>query len=252
MSLRAQGVEFAYPSGPPVVRGVDLEIAPGELIGIVGPNGSGKSTLVALLAGLLRPDRGEVSLEGRPLRRVRRRALARRVALVPQRPELPEGFRVRDIVRMGRAPHLGFLASERPHDREVVEAAMRRTDIWRLREARVGNLSGGERQRVVLARGLAQEPQVLLMDEPTTHLDLRFQAELMRHAAALAASGLGVLTVLHDLNLAARCDRLELMSAGRIVAAGTPAKVYDTSLLTSVFGTPVRVVGGPRPLVLPE
>ncbi|MDZ7800216.1 MAG: ABC transporter ATP-binding protein [Trueperaceae bacterium] len=252
MSLRAEGLHFAYPGGPAVLRGVDAEVGRGELVGLVGPNGTGKSTLVAVLAGQARPGAGGVTLDGRPLGRLRRRTLARRVALVPQRPELPEGFVARDIVRMGRAPHLGFLSSERSHDRDVVEAAMRRTDTWRLREARVGTLSGGERQRVVLARGLAQEPDWLLMDEPTTHLDLRFQAELMRHAADLASAGLGVFAVLHDLNLAARCDRVLLLAGGRIVASGPPGEVFDATLLASVFGTPVRVLPGVRPVVLAE
>jgi iron complex transport system ATP-binding protein len=252
MSLAAHGLRFGYDRGPEVVRGVDLALAPGEVTGLIGPNGAGKSSLVGLLSGVVRPDAGRVELDGRALRRYARRALARRVAVVPQIPELPAGFVARTVVAMGRAPHLGFFASEGPHDRAVIEAAMRRTDTWRLRDQPVGALSGGERQRVVLARALAQEPAWLLLDEPTAHLDLRYQAEMLRHAARLAEEGLGVLAVLHDLNQAGRCDRLVLLDRGRVVADGTPREVLREGVLDRVYRTRVRVVDGARPLVVAD
>ncbi len=248
MSLELDGVRFGYDRAE-VVRGVDLRVDRGELVGLIGPNGTGKSTLVGLASGLLRPERGEVRLDARPLARYGRRGLARRLAVVPQRPELPSGFSARSVVAMGRAPHLGFFAAEGDHDRRVIEAAMRRTDTLSFAEAAVGSLSGGERQRVVLARALAQEPDWLLLDEPTTHLDLRYQAEMMRHAARLASEGLGVL---HDLNQAARCDRLVLIDGGRVAAAGTPSEVLRAPILQRVFRTGVRVHPGERPTVVPE
>jgi iron complex transport system ATP-binding protein len=254
VSLRLSGVRFGYAGGEEVLRGVDLEVRAGELLGLIGPNGAGKSTLVAVASGLERPGAGRVELDGRPLARLARRELARRLAVVPQRPELPPGFDARTIVAMGRAPHLGFFASEGPHDREVIASAMRRTDTWTLRDQPVGTLSGGERQRVVLARALAQEPRWLLLDEPTTHLDLRYQAEMMRYAARLAHEGLGVMAVLHDLNQAARCDRLVLLDRGRVAAEGTPREVLREGVLDRVYRTRVRVVDGEgeRPLVLPD
>lgn len=251
MSLELVGVRFGYGRAE-VVRGVDLRLDPGELVGLIGPNGTGKSTLVGLASGLLRPAQGEVRLDGRPLARYGRRGLARRLAVVPQRPELPEGFSARSVVAMGRAPHLGFFAAEGEHDRRVIEAAMRRTDTLGFADAPVGSLSGGERQRVVLARALAQEPGWLLLDEPTTHLDLRYQVEMMRHAARLASEGLGVLAVLHDLNQAARCDRVMLIDGGRVAAAGTPSEVLRAPILQRVFRTGVRVHPGERPTVVPE
>jgi len=252
VSLAARDLGFAYDGGPEVLRGLDVALAPGELTGLIGPNGAGKSSLVGLLSGVLRPTGGVVELDGRPLRRYGRRSLARRVAVVPQLPELPAGFAARTVVAMGRAPHLGFFASEGERDRAVIEAAMRRTDTWRLREQAVGALSGGERQRVVLARALAQEPTWLLLDEPTTHLDLRYQAEMLRHAAHLAAEGLGVLAVLHDLNQAGRCDRLLLLDRGRVVADGSPREVLREGVLDRVYRTRVRVVDGERPLVVTD
>lgn len=251
MSLQLIDVRFAY-GAHEIVRGVDLSLAPGELVGVIGPNGAGKSTVVGLASGLLRPSSGEVRLDGRPLARFGRRALARRVAVVPQRPELPGGFPVRSVVAMGRAPHIGFFAAEGVRDRTVIEAAMRRTDVLRFAEKAVGELSGGERQRVVLARALAQEPAWLLLDEPTTHLDLRYQADLMRHAVQLADDGLGVLAVLHDLNLAARCDRIVLLNEGRVMAEGVPREVLREGILGSAFRTRVRVLDGVTPTVVHE
>lgn len=252
MSLVVQGVGFSYEAGPEVIRGLDVAFHPGELVGLIGPNGAGKSTLVGLASGVLRPRHGTVELDGRPLRRFGRRELARRLGVVPQVPELPSGFSARSVVAMGRAPHVGFFASEGPEDRAVIEASMRRVDAWRFRDQPVGSLSGGERQRVVLARALAQQPDWLLLDEPTAHLDLRYQAELMRHAARLAGDGLGVVAVLHDLNQAARCDRVLLLDRGRIVADGTPEEVLRAPLLERSFGTRVRVQPGDRPVVTAE
>ena len=252
MTLRLEAASFAYPAAADVVHEVDLALGRGELVGVIGPNGAGKSTVVGMLSGGLRPTAGRVTLDGRSLARIGRRELARRLAVVPQRPDLPAGFRAEAIVMMGRTPHLGFFASERPEDRAAVEEAMRRTDTWCLRDATAGRLSGGERQRLVLARALAQRPSLLLLDEPTTHLDLRFQAELMRHATHLAGEGLGVLAVLHDLNLAARCDRVLLLDAGSIVAEGPASEVLRKDLLEPVYGTKLTVVPGPRPVVLAE
>lgn len=255
MTLLAQGVTFGY-GGAAVVDGVTLEVRPGEVKALVGPNGAGKSTLLRLLSGVARPSQGEVLLGGASLGRLGRREVARQVAVAQQGGELPEGFRVREIVAMGRAPHLGLLRSEGPRDLEIVQSAMRQTGVLALSDRPIWRLSGGEKQRVVLARALAQEPRYLLLDEPTTHLDLRHQVEILRHVRDRAADGIGVLVVLHDLNLAARgCHRIAVLSNGRIEAEGPPAEVLDGDLLERIYGAEIECVGdgsGGIPALLPR
>jgi iron complex transport system ATP-binding protein len=236
-----------------VLRDVSLALVAGELVALVGPNGAGKSTLVAVASGVRAATRGEVRLDGRPIQGWSRLAVARRLAVVAQGEELPAGYRVEEVVALGRTPHIGFLRALGEGDRRAVEAAMRAADVWRLRDRPVDALSGGERQRVVLARAYAQAPFVLLLDEPTSHLDLRYQVEALRSARAAADRGVAVLVVLHDLNLAARAaDRVVLLHAGRVVADGTPAQVFDEARLRAVYGADVRVriVEG-APTVLP-
>jgi iron complex transport system ATP-binding protein len=237
-----------------VLRDVSLALAAGELVALVGPNGAGKSTLVAVACGVRDPARGEVRLHGAPLGRWSRLAVARRLAVVAQGEELPAGFRAEEVVALGRTPHAGFLRAFGEEDLRAVEVAMRAADVWRLRERPVDALSGGERQRVVLARAFAQEPEVLLLDEPTSHLDLRYQVDALRSARSAADRGVAVLAVLHDLNLAARAaDRVVLLSAGRVVADGPPDQVFDEARLRAVYGAEVRVrsVDG-APTMLPS
>ncbi len=255
MNLRAHGLAFAFVPGRPVLDGVDLELNAGEVVALVGPNGAGKSTVVRLFSRVLEPEAGRIELDGRPLHGYGRRALARRVAVVPQSGELPAGFRVGDVVQMGRAPHVGFLRSESRHDLRVVEAALRRTDTWDLRARDVAELSGGERQRVLLARALAQEPGILLLDEPTNHLDLRYQGEILRFVRREARAGVAALIVLHDLNLAARAsDRMVLLDAGRVAARGPASDVLRPEVLRAVYRTDVEVGRGRdgAPVVLPR
>lgn len=266
---RHGGVAFDRPTGdaPPLVldrveagygsrrvlRDVSLELMAGGLVALVGPNGAGKSTLVAVASGVHGMARGEVRLDGVPLERWSRLAVARRLAVVAQGEDLPAGYRAEEVVALGRTPHAGFLRALGEDDRCAIEAAMREADVWRLRDRPVDTLSGGERQRVVLARAYAQAPQVLLLDEPTSHLDLRHQVDALRSARAAADRGVAVLVVLHDLNLAARAaDRIVLLNAGRVVADGTPTQVFDEARLRDVYGADVRVwsVDG-TPTVLP-
>jgi len=237
-----------------VLRDVSLALAPGEVVALVGPNGAGKSTLVAVASGVRPATRGEVRIDGVPIGRRSRLATARRLAVVPQGADLPPGYRAEEIVALGRTPHAGFLRAWGEADRAAVEAAMRDADVWRLRDRAVEDLSGGERQRVVLARAFAQAPALLLLDEPTSHLDLRHQVDALRSARRTAERGVAVLVVLHDLNLAARAaDRIVLLDAGRIVADGTPRSVLQEARLRAVYGADVRVrdVDG-APAVLPS
>jgi iron complex transport system ATP-binding protein len=242
-------VSFAYPASersgarPFAVTDLSFEIASGEIVGVIGPNSSGKTTLIRLLTRVLEPAAGEIRLDGIPSRRLSRAELARRVAVVPQGilPQFP--FTVGELVLMGRYPHDPGRYFESPRDRAVAREAMEATGVLELAGLPLEHLSGGERQRTVIARALAQEPRLLVLDEPTAHLDLRYQVE----AAALLRRlnrerGTTVLLVSHDLNLAAEvCDRLLLMNGGRAAAIGAPEAVLDETLLASVFGCTVVV-----------
>jgi len=251
--LEVRGVSASYRQRR-VLHSLDLDVAAGEVVALLGPNGAGKSTLVAVVSNVLRPDEGEVRLLGAPLSSLSRRELARRLAVVPQVATLPEGFRVLEIVQMGRTPYLRPFGAPSEVDDEAVGRALEATGAASLADRRVEELSGGERQRVVLARALAQGPQLLLLDEPTSHLDLRYQVEVARLARAAADSGVGVLFVAHDLNLAARlCDRVVLLSEGRVVASGPPGRVLEAQRLSSVYQTEVEVRSTPQgPLVVPH
>jgi iron complex transport system ATP-binding protein len=244
-----ENVSFAYAAPeaqrarPFALRDVSFAITPGEIIGVIGPNSSGKTTLIRLLTRVLEPASGEIRLEGAPLRRLSRTDLARRVAVVPQGilPEFP--FTVGELVLMGRYPHDPGRYFESRRDRSVARDAMEATGLLELADTPLQYLSGGERQRAAIARAIAQEPRLLILDEPTAHLDLRYQVE----AAALLSRlnrerATTVLLVSHDLNLAAEvCDRLLLLDGGRVAAIGAPEAVLDETLLAGVFGCAVVV-----------
>jgi iron complex transport system ATP-binding protein len=253
--LEADRVSFAY-GRRRILGDVSLALAPGELVGVIGPNGGGKTTLVRLLSGVLVPGAGTVRLEGRPLAAHRRRDVARRLAVVPQDPTVEFPFTALEVVLMGRAPHLHGLAFPGARDVAVARAAMARLDVAGVEDRPLDRLSGGERQRVLLARALAQEPAALLLDEPTTHLDLRHQAGIYDVVQELRRErGTAVLCVLHDLNLAAaHCDRLVLLAGGRIAREGPPGDVLAADVLRAAYGTAVHVGIHPEtggPIVLP-
>ncbi len=252
--LRAE--RLAVRRGPcAVLAEIDLELCPGELLGVLGPNGAGKSSLLAALSGELPPAAGRVLLDGRALEAWPGRDRAQRLAVLPQSPSLSFPFAVEEVVAMGRLPH----ATGQVHDAEVVAAALAAADIAHLAGRSYLALSGGERQRVQLARVLAQlwpgrAGQVLLLDEPTAMLDPLHQHAILQAVRRLAARGVAVLTVLHDLNLAARyCDRLLLLGAGRIQALGTPQQVLQPASIEAVFGLEVLVQSHPErghPLII--
>ena len=230
--LEADTVSFGY-GARQVLRTVSLTLLPGEILGVIGPNGSGKTTLFRLLSGILAPSAGTVRLAGRPLTAYRRREVARRLAVVPQDPTIDFPFTALEVVLMGRAPHLSALAFPRARDLAIAREAMARLEVAEVESRPLDRLSGGERQRVLLARALAQEAEVLLLDEPTTHLDLRHQAGIHDVARALARErGHAVVSVLHDLNLAALfCDRLMLLAGGVVVGQGSPEAVLSVDAL---------------------
>ncbi len=255
-SLCARDLSFAY-DGRMVLHKVSLDLVPGRLIGVIGPNGAGKSTLVRLLSGLLAPATGDVLLDGRPIARWPQRELARRLAVVPQSPNLPEAFTAAEVVLLGRTPYLGLLGNESAHDWQVARQAMERTQTLHIAQRLIGTLSGGERQRVVVARALAQQAPILLLDEPTTHLDVNHQLGLivlMRHL--VAQDGLAVLIILHDLNLASvYCDELILLAGGEIIAHGSPQQVLTQARISNAYQADVLVMNHPqtgRPIIVPQ
>jgi iron complex transport system ATP-binding protein len=238
-----------------VLAGVDLEVAPGEVVGLLGRNGAGKTTLLRVASGALAPDAGRVLLEGRAQESIERRERARIVALVPQDTQLAFPFSVAELVLMGRTPHLGWLGFESAHDLDVARDAMARMGIAALADRSVLTLSGGERQLAMVARALAQEPRLLLLDEPTAFLDLRHRLEVLTVVRALAAAGTSALVVSHDLGVAARfCDRLVLLGDGRVLASGPPRAVLTPDLLRAAFGIEVElaVATDGAPVVVPR
>ena len=253
MTLVAAGVHAGY-SADPVLRGVDLEPQGRAITAIIGPNGAGKSTLLRCLAGLLRPRSGSVTLDGRDLRTLGRAEVARRIAVVPQMSETIFPFTVREIVGLGRLARLGAFALATRTDAEAVERAIVDLELVPLGDRRIDTLSGGERQRTVLAMALAQEPRVLLLDEPTVHLDPAHQRSTLDHIRRIARErGLVCVAVLHDLNLVgALCDRVVVLDRGRVVADGIPGEVIRAATIDAVFG-PGLVVGERAgvPYVLP-
>ena len=236
-----RGVSFRYRSVA-ALDDVSFELRRAEIFGIIGPNGSGKSTALRVMSGVLRPQAGSVLWLGRPLAQVRRADLARQLAVVPQDTAIEFPFSVLEVVLMGRAPHLGGFAFEGDRDIAAAQAALRRTATSHLAHRCIHELSGGERQRVTLARALAQEPQVLLLDEPGAFLDIRHAVEIYDLLRDLQAEGMTIATVLHDLNLAALyCDRVALLKAGRLVRLGAPGEVITYATLTEVYETEVYV-----------
>lgn len=241
-SLTLTDVRFAYEQAE-VLAGVSLAIRPGEVVGIVGPNGAGKSTLLKLMAGLLAPQGGEIRLGDRPLGSIRPGERAKLAAFVPQESRFPFAFRALELVLMGRAPHLPAFGFESQRDVAIARAAMAKTDCEAFAARPIDALSGGERQRVILARALAQETPLLLLDEPTAFLDIRHQAGLHRILAEEnRRRGTTIVAAMHDLNLAAAfCSRIVMLAGGRVAADGSPASVFTAPIIRAVFDTEVAV-----------
>lgn len=240
-AIAVEAATFGY--GPEaVVHEVSVTVARGEFVGIIGPNGSGKSTLLKLMSGYLRPRGGHVTVDGAAVAGLSRAALGRVLALVPQDTAVTMPFTVMEMVLLGRTPHGSGFAFEDERDLAAARQAMERTDTLSLASRRITELSGGERQRVILARALAQEPRILLLDEPAAFLDIRHAVELYDLLADLLKEGKSVLTVLHDLNLAAMyCDRVGLLKSGRLLQLGPPAEVITYANITATYDTEVYV-----------
>ncbi|MGA2034654.1 MAG: ABC transporter ATP-binding protein [Thermoguttaceae bacterium] len=245
--LFLQNISAGY-AGRLVLQDIAVNIAAGEFVGLIGPNGSGKTTLLRVVSGVLPAWQGEVWLGGRKLREMGRRDVARRVAHLLQDCALGLAFSVRELVLMGRSPHLPRFGRETERDLAIVERAMDAASVSHLADRPITAISGGERQRALIAMCLAQEPQVLLLDEPTSHLDIGHQLSILNLIRNLnRQTPMTVVAVLHDLNLAAEfCDRLVLLDRGRVVAAGAPVDVLTAEMILNVYG--VRVVIGRNPV----
>jgi iron complex transport system ATP-binding protein len=254
MEIRFDGASFGY-EGRIIVRDLTFAVKGGEILGVVGPNGVGKSTMIRGASGALAPYSGRVFVGGQDLETLPPRKRAQIVAVVPQAVQLPETFLALDVVLMGRTAHLGWLGQESESDRRIAQAAMRQTGTLAFAERQVGELSGGEQQRVLIARALAQEPGVLLLDEPTAHLDLKHQDEVLRLVRALVEENdLAVILTLHDLNLVARfTDRVALLSDGMIRKIGSAREVLVPQELAAAYGIAIYVTDHPihgTPLIL--
>ena len=280
--LTVENLHFTY-KDERILNGFDLQVRDGELVGIVGPNGAGKTTLLRLISGVLKPSRGVIRINGDDLAALKPTSRAKLVSVVPQNPQLPLSFKVLDLVLMGRNPHLGLLPQNpqlplsfkvldlvlmgrNPHlgllqwegrrDMEISRWAMEMTDVWYLADRRISTLSGGERQRALVAMALVQEAPLLLLDEPTSSLDLAHQTEIMDLVRDVQQKrGGAVVVAMHDLTLAAQyCDRLAMLAEGRRYSDGPPGEVLTTENISRVYGASVVVLSHPQggtPVVLP-
>ena len=234
--LTVEGISFSYREKP-VLQDVDLEVRKGEIIGILGPNGCWKTTLLKILNRNLKPQKGRVLMEGADLEEMSKRTIARRIAVVPQSNEIRFAFTVRDIVSMGRMPFLDRFQGESGDDMRIVEEAMEKTSIKEFADRLISNMSGGERQRVIIARALAQRPEIILLDEPTLHLDINHQFEVLDLVKRLSKEeGLTVVIVSHDLPMVVKyCDRMVLIHDHKVHALGTPEEVLTPENMRTVF-----------------
>ena len=246
-AVQLEHISFSYSDGL-VLQDNNLSIEQGELVGLIGPNGSGKTTLLKLISGVLRPCQGEIWLNGLNLRHLKRKAVAQKVAMVPQQFHMPFAFRVEEVVVLGRTPFLKMLSDGGRRERDIVSQAIEAIGVKPLAQRFFNELSGGERQKVILAMAIAQQPQLLLLDEPTAHLDISHQVEILQLMRNLNKErGITIIAAMHDLNLASLYfHRLVLLKEGSIFADGTPNEVLTPQIIQEVFSASVQV--GQHPL----
>ena len=254
-TLQLEDIWFSYGQSQ-LLRGIDLKVAPGEMVGLVGPNGTGKSTLLNIASRTLKPQQGRVLLGGVDVQQLSPRSRASRVSMVPQSPAVPTGFSCMEVVLMGRNPHLGLLQWEGPRDLEIVQHAMELTGTDEFASRPIATLSGGERQRVFIARALSQGAPLLLLDEPTAHLDIGYQPAVLDLIQRVRTEmGVSVLAAMHDISLAAQyCQRIAVLHQGSVHAIGTPEEVVTTEVVSEAFGAEVAITRHPvhnTPVVLP-
>lgn len=244
--LKLENAGFRYEETQ-VLKGIDLNVNRSEILGIIGPNGSGKSTLLKIMDGVLTPQEGDIFIGNRSFSQLRRAEIAREVAMVPQENHFRFSFSCIEVVLMGRYPHLKRLQFENKHDLDIAYESLKATHTLEMADRSIHELSGGERQRVMIARALAQEPGVILLDEPTSFLDLKFKREIFRLVSSLSTkNGLGVVIVSHDIDLISQyCQRLILLKDGMIYDSGTPDEVMTAENIEKVYECPVLVDRNP-------
>jgi ferric citrate transport system ATP-binding protein len=241
MSISTHNLSVGY-HDKAIVKQVNLSIPEGKIIALLGPNGCGKSTLLKAMARILSPMEGHVQWQGKNLHSMASKKLAQQLALLPQTQPIPEGIKVKDLVAYGRSPYTGFWGRLNKQDQQIIDSVMHETGITELADQLVSELSGGQRQRVWLAMTLAQDTPYLLLDEPTTYMDLSHQVELMHLLRKLNKQGKTIITVLHDINQAARyCDHLIVMKQGSIITQGSPESVLTQTLLKDVFSLNAQI-----------
>jgi len=245
--IQINDLNWAYQENE-ILKSIQLEIQAGQFTGIVGPNGSGKTTLVKLLTKLLSVEHKTVFINGADLAQTSISALAKKVALVPQSSQIEFDLSVHEVVEMGRTPHLKRFQRESEHDRDSVKNAMLETDTWQYRNRSVQHLSGGERQRVIIAKALAQEPEILVLDEPVTYLDMQHQLNIMQLVRELATKkNITVLMIMHDLNFALKyCDQLIMLKEGQVYRSGKPDHVMTVDNIKSVYEIDVSMIEHPK------
>ncbi len=244
-AIQAKNIHFSYNSNP-VIHGVSMLLKQGSFLGMIGPNGAGKSTMLRILCGILQPHQGTVELFGENLADQPHKTIAQKIAFVPQETHFALDFPVKEIVSMGRYPYKRPFQREDPDDQAAIEYALLAANIIELRKRPINSLSSGERQRVVIARALAQSPRILLLDEPTSHLDLHHQFAIMELLQKLNADGISIAVVHHDLNLASLyCQDLILMHGGKIFAEGKPNDLLNEKTLKEVYGAEVKIARHP-------
>lgn len=252
--LKVNELYFSYDNDP-VLNGINLDIEKGTFIGIIGPNGSGKSTLIKNMSGYLKPSKGVVLLDGTDINKMSQNQRVKQIGYVPQTAYIDFDFSCEDIVAMGRLPYIKRFEREKKIDLDAIEYAMKTTDTWNMRKKPVTHLSGGERQRVIIAQAICQEPSILLLDEPISHLDIKYQYDIMNLLSRLCHDGMTVVAVLHDLSLASQfCDSLALLKNGKILTYGSAKNVITKENIKSAYGTEIMLIPNPvngLPIVLP-
>ncbi len=244
--LRVENLHFSY-GKKEVLKGLNFSVGESTVIGIIGSNGSGKTTLLKNISGYLKPTFGNIFIEDRNIRELSIKEKARYISYVPQDIRCDFQFTCYDIVMMGRMPFLRRFQPERKEDKDIVRKCMEMTNTWQFRDTMINQLSGGEKQRVYIARALAQEPKILLMDEPISHLDIKYQIEILSFVRELAKQGILVIAVLHDINLACQfCNEILIMKDGRIMDLGRPNKVITPRSIKSAFSIDVDLIENPK------
>ncbi len=241
--IKTKSLNFNYITSH-VLKNIHLDIQPGTFTSILGPNGSGKTTLLKNLCGILKPQFGDIAINSAPLETFTQRELAKEMAVVHQSSDIHFDFTIFDIVLMGRYAHLSFFQNVSEHDKLIVHDAMLETDTWNIKDKSIHEISGGERQRVIIARALAQQAEILLLDEPISHLDLKHQLSILSICKQLATEkGIAVLTTLHDINLASRySDTIILLNKGKVIAKGSPRAVITKENIEKIYDVEVTVL----------